>query len=64
MKLIKKMVREILRLDLTPLVPFRVNPFRVNPSPHLWRGGYRGRGKSQTLFTTNRAPWQSEGKRS
>jgi len=29
---------------LTPLVPFRVNPFRVNPSPQMWRGGNRGRG--------------------
>jgi hypothetical protein len=25
--------------DLTPFVPFRVNPFRVNPSPCLRRGG-------------------------
>jgi hypothetical protein len=21
------------------LIPFRVNPFRVNPSPKMWRGG-------------------------
>jgi hypothetical protein len=32
-------------INLTPSFPFRVNPFRVNPSPYSRRGGVKGRGK-------------------
>jgi hypothetical protein len=28
--------------DLTPLVPFRVNPFRMNPSPYQGEGDIEG----------------------